>query len=435
MLIATFGESTGWAGKTITREGEYFILQDHGPISADDVMEYDRQGHLTWANDGMRAWVGSQVKSLQQQRAGAPSTQATTVAASPASQTTGMAASVSGQPTQPKRPFSKRWLLLAGLGLITIVALALIVTPRLLGSPWKTQSSGTTQDLYEVVFADASHGWVSGRPALTTSNGGKSWVTSGSKALGISFIDASRGWALGGTAGPLVVTATTDGGKTWTQPGSQTIEFVSSALAFVDQSHGWIVGMDGAILATRDGGVTWTSQTSGTTGWLKDVDFVDPAHGWAVGDMTADAASALSDAGVMLCTQDGGASWTTQDTGSRATLDAVTFADASRGWAVGFDYLEDTSVILDTRDGGRTWNAQYVGSMGQRLTDIAFGDPGHGYAVGSEDDKRGVVYATSDGGLTWVEQEIPESPVLYSVSCFGADHAWVVGDHGTILTR
>lgn len=57
MIIATFGPTTGWAGKTITREGDVFTLEDHGPITAVDVMEYDRQGHLVWANDGTRSRV------------------------------------------------------------------------------------------------------------------------------------------------------------------------------------------------------------------------------------------------------------------------------------------------------------------------------------------------------------------------------------------
>jgi len=59
MLIATFGATTGWAGKTITEEGDAFLLEGHGPISAADVMEYDRQGHLLWADEGTRAWIGS----------------------------------------------------------------------------------------------------------------------------------------------------------------------------------------------------------------------------------------------------------------------------------------------------------------------------------------------------------------------------------------
>lgn len=47
MIVATFGPTTAWIGKTITREGDVFILEDHGPISAEAIMEYDRQGHLS----------------------------------------------------------------------------------------------------------------------------------------------------------------------------------------------------------------------------------------------------------------------------------------------------------------------------------------------------------------------------------------------------
>jgi photosystem II stability/assembly factor-like uncharacterized protein len=322
-------------------------------------------------------------------------------------------------------------MLLAALGLVIVVVIAALVAPRLLGSPWKTQSSGTTQNLYYVAFADASHGSVSGGLSLATSDGGKSWTPSSLNVWGMSFIDASQGWALHGNGEALVVVATTDGGKSWSQRSSDPITFIPSALTFADEMHGWIVGVGGNILATRDGGITWTPQASGTTGSLEDVVFVDPVHGWAVGGQVTD--DALSDAGIMLSTQDGGTTWTTQATGSRATLNAVAFSDASRGWTVGFDYLADTSVILDTRDGGSTWYAQEVGSMGQELTDIAFGDSDHGYAAGSADEKEGIIYATADGGETWSEQAIPDCPALYTVACFGADHAWVVGDRGTIL--
>ena len=59
MLVATFGQSAGCAGKKITSENGQFLLEDHGDIAAADVMEYDRQGQLIWVNDGTRAWVGS----------------------------------------------------------------------------------------------------------------------------------------------------------------------------------------------------------------------------------------------------------------------------------------------------------------------------------------------------------------------------------------
>jgi len=57
MLIATFGPTTGWVGKTITFEGEHFVLEGYGVITAQDVAEYDRQGHLVYPYCGMRAWV------------------------------------------------------------------------------------------------------------------------------------------------------------------------------------------------------------------------------------------------------------------------------------------------------------------------------------------------------------------------------------------
>ena len=63
MLIAAFGPTTAWVGRTIRREGDVFILEDHGAVSAQAIMEYDAQGHLVWATAGARAWIGSLASS------------------------------------------------------------------------------------------------------------------------------------------------------------------------------------------------------------------------------------------------------------------------------------------------------------------------------------------------------------------------------------
>jgi len=57
MVIATFNSATGWAGKTITHDDGVFTLEGHGAISAVDVLTYDRQGHISWAYEGLREWV------------------------------------------------------------------------------------------------------------------------------------------------------------------------------------------------------------------------------------------------------------------------------------------------------------------------------------------------------------------------------------------
>jgi hypothetical protein len=61
MLVATFNATTGWAGREITWQDERFTLDGHGPITAADVMEYDRQGHLDWPSEEMRSWVAARL--------------------------------------------------------------------------------------------------------------------------------------------------------------------------------------------------------------------------------------------------------------------------------------------------------------------------------------------------------------------------------------
>lgn len=70
MPIATFAPTTQWAGTRITWAGEQFLLENHGPIAAGDVMFYDEQGWLEWADAGTRAWVGA--RAAAQARSAAP---------------------------------------------------------------------------------------------------------------------------------------------------------------------------------------------------------------------------------------------------------------------------------------------------------------------------------------------------------------------------
>jgi hypothetical protein len=61
MLVATFNATTGWAGREITWQEERFILDGHGAITAADVAEYDRQGHLDWPSEEMRSWAAARL--------------------------------------------------------------------------------------------------------------------------------------------------------------------------------------------------------------------------------------------------------------------------------------------------------------------------------------------------------------------------------------
>jgi len=133
MLIATFGATTAWVGKQITREGDAFVLEGHGPISAADIMEYDRQGHLVWVDEGTRAWVGSKAKGSQASTA-APAT-AIATATPKTSEARGAAGGAGSQPSSRARTYVKRALVLAIAVLIVANVVLLLVISGAFRSP------------------------------------------------------------------------------------------------------------------------------------------------------------------------------------------------------------------------------------------------------------------------------------------------------------
>jgi hypothetical protein len=123
MLIATFGPTTGWVGKKITRDGDAFVLEGHGPILASAIMEYDREGHLVWVNAGTRAWVGAKAKAAPAPRVGASSTATAPATADAASGSkTG-----AGSQLQPRRRTVLKRALLVAIGLLIVANVVLLL--------------------------------------------------------------------------------------------------------------------------------------------------------------------------------------------------------------------------------------------------------------------------------------------------------------------
>ena len=90
---------------------------------------------------------------------------------------------------------------------------------------------------------------------------------------------------------------------------------------------------------------------------------------------------------------------------------AATSADGRLGWAVGFG-----GTILRTENGGASWTAQTSGSSNP-LWSVSMGADGRlGWAVGV----RGTILRTENGGASWTAQTSGTSNDLYSVS-MGAD--------------
>jgi photosystem II stability/assembly factor-like uncharacterized protein len=139
-----------------------------------------------------------------------------------------------------------------------------ILTTPISSSSWTTQTSNTTNQLNDICFTDANHGWVvgSGGTILTTTISG-TWslqTVTTNNLYGVYFFNSTKGWAVGDNGTIL----TTNDGNTWTAQTSGTTNSLRS-IYFINSTNGYAVGSEGIILTTNDGGTTWVAQTNGTT--------------------------------------------------------------------------------------------------------------------------------------------------------------------------
>ena len=105
---------------------------------------------------------------------------------------------------------------------------------------------------------------------------------------------------------------------------------------------------------------------------------------------------AVGERGIVLYSDDEGASWSQGQVPLDTTLTSVAFADERRGWATGHD-----AAILATQDGGENWEVQlWEPDLDIPLLDVSFQSPTSGFAVGG----RGNLFRTQDGGATWTNQ-------------------------------
>jgi photosystem II stability/assembly factor-like uncharacterized protein len=279
------------------------------------------------------------------------------------------------------------------------------------GRSWRFQSGvvyggGPGFSLGRVQFRDSLHGCAVGEHGLVilTDDGAESWRPArsagrfGASLFDVQFIDDRNAWAIG----PGSLVRTEDGGETWrllVRSESENGYLSGNAIHFVDERHGWLVGQGGSLMWTEDGGWHWTPAAlplrPGERPTLRDVTFLGAERGWVVGE-----------GGSIFHSEDGGLHWTRQATGvpvvrvppkdehrprevvpeletepDRLALTAVRFADANRGWAVGYYADVAESVVLGTHDGGTSWRVEHV-QRGELLRSLFVLDAEHAWAAG-----------------------------------------------------
>lgn len=138
---------------------------------------------------------------------------------------------------------------------------------------------------------------------------------------------------------------------------------------------------------------------------------------------------AVGDRGVILTSADG-KSWKQSASPVDILLNAVYFADAKNGWAVGHD-----ASIIHTQDGGTTWSVQnYAAADNRPFMDVLFLDGQKGFAIGA----YGLFKTTQDGGSTWTDFSDPafseRNPHLNGLTRLGDGSLLLVGEAGLVAT-
>ncbi|MDO8950766.1 MAG: cell wall-binding repeat-containing protein [Actinomycetota bacterium] len=211
---------------------------------------------------------------------------------------------------------------------------------------WRSATSGANWG-QKPILEDIRHPEILGAEITLVGEG---------EFLGIDFIDAQRGWAVGddlySADATAPVYATTNGGINWTQQ-SFGLPLRLTGVSFASATAGAIVSDESRVFRTTNGGSTWVEGTSPVTSSLSGVALLDASNGWAAGA-----------SGTLLRTTNGGASWVSGTSPTFQDLYAINFS-GTHGIAVG---KFGTVVITDD---GVNWRVPNPDTTGPTMTSLS----------------------------------------------------------------
>lgn len=170
------------------------------------------------------------------------------------------------------------------------------------------------------------------------------------------------------------------------------------------------VGVRGLIMVSDDAGATWRQVDSPVSSDLLAVNFPTQQQGWAVGQE-----------GVVLHSSDQGKSWVKQYDGRQAANELVEHYTklAEGGDQAALAYLD--GVKLNYKDGPE-----------QALMDVWFADDQHGFVAGT----FGTLLGTEDGGKTWVSwmERVDNPDFLHYLAISGSgEQVFIASERGIVF--
>ncbi len=169
------------------------------------------------------------------------------------------------------------------------------------------------------------------------------------------------------------------------------------------------VGERGIVLLSDDNGASWRQAKVPTSVTLTALSFPTPKAGWAVGH-----------AGLILRSDDGGESWTRVLDGKQgAALELEAAKAAATDEPAAQRRLRDATQAVDA-------------SLDNPLLDVCFLTPEHGFAIGA----YGAIFETRDAGQHWQSRrdalDNPRGKHLYRLYAT-ADRYYIAGEQGALF--
>jgi hypothetical protein len=195
--------------------------------------------------------------------------------------------------------------------------------------------------------------------------------------------------------------------------------------------------LESIVLRSTDAGAHWTETLAVESGSFAGIAFADAARGWVVG-FTAGS-------GEILRSDDGGITWSSQRAAVPVdvfSLEAVQASSRDVVVAVGggaplVGTGDAPSLIVRTEDAGATWAVATIAAGGgghperTRLTSVCINAAGIGFAVGS--GVHTTALRTADRGVSWTDVtarvQNRARGELYRVACRD-DEFWITTNGG-----
>lgn len=242
---------------------------------------------------------------------------------------------------------------------------------------------------------------------------------------------------------PGLVLRSSDHGKSFTPLKVPTRDALFS-IDINKAGFGAIVGRGGLVLLTKDRGATWsktnalTAEEGADKPHLFAVDVLESGSIVAVGNFATIVRSTdqgktweratfdATDPGVPGATEGEAApveEYANEGFEDEARLTGISFGDEQRGFVVG-----EFGMVITTDDGGATWKREHSGTR-NLLFSVHATSATHAIAVGSD----GIVLETRDA-LTWTSVPTPQSDHLFGV--WASDGVCIaVGADGAMIRR